>query len=536
MFQLYALILEISRGRSIFYFNPRELDCNWSWLQQHNLTSQPQWVWNRPFPYIQLKEQHNSELFVLACISEEYHKDELLTLLTSLVHLRSVKVLIEVADCQNPCLRSKLSMAQEILFHFPKFNMLNVALYFQFNKDSPTLYSFEAFPRFTLLQHNFTKSEGVQLFPNQMENLRGYTLRVVPETSIPNTIIYTDANGKKFIRGFMWDFIETFAKKINATPKVILPTWPAGRYLDELYALEWTKNGSVDIGLFTSPMNKIYYNSWCIMMPLERPIGIPAIFWHILKADALALLIIALSCYWFLTKVEGSLFPTWKRYWHIFLKLLVLFVICFSQAQLLFLMIFNPRQVPIDSFEALLASDLRIFGVNAEFYLMQNEFRARYATAFRLTNNVSEFFELRNSFNTSFAYSISSIKWSVMETQQRNFQRSVFRYSDLCLHETMPYSILLDEDSPYYEAIKFFSMKIHEAGLFDHWLRYSFYDMVKAGRMHFKDYSISIQPRPLRLHDFRIPCLCFAVGIILCLFLFTVELLRFYIPVFLDSL
>jgi len=269
-------------------------------------------------------------------------------------------------------------------------------------------------------------------------------------------------------------------------------------------------------------------------MPLERPIKISAIFSRILKTDALTLLMIVLSCSWLSSRLKGHQFTMWK--WRISVRLIALLLVSLCQAQLLFLMIFNPREVPINSFDELLASDLRICGVSGEFYLMDGEFRARYAAAFRLTNNVSEFLNLRNNFNTSFAYSITSSKWTVMKTQQRNFQRSVFRYSELCFHETIPYSIILDEDSLYYEEMKLFSIKIQEAGLFEYWLRYSFYDMVKAGRMKLKDYSVSIQPHSLRLQDFQIPCRYFGFGILLALIIFTVELLRFYIKVFLDNI
>jgi len=123
-----------------------------------------------------------------------------------------------------------------------------------------TFYSFEAFPHFTLIQRNFSQLERGQLYPNQIKNIKGYTLRVIIELSEPNAIVYTDARGQTHIRGYMWDFIAAFAKQIGANLKAIYPTWSSGRHLGEIYSLELTKNGSADVGLFMALLNKIYYD------------------------------------------------------------------------------------------------------------------------------------------------------------------------------------------------------------------------------------------------------------------------------------
>ncbi|XP_060647211.1 uncharacterized protein LOC132785234 [Drosophila nasuta] len=549
MLKLYSLIVELAlRTRSIFYYNPSGLECNWRWLQLHNFTNHPQLVWNSALPFVHLNRLFNNELFVLACLDADLARNELTGLLSSLSHLSNSKVLIELVGNKSVELRSKESLVKDILLQFRQKNMLNVVIYFKSTSHPLYLYSYDAFPQFTLRQRDFTKSCGDQLYPRQIENVKGYILRVIHDFSEPNTIIYYDANGKELIRGSLWDFIANFASTIGARLKAIEPTWPHGRHLGDSYMLELTKNNSVDIGLFTAQVDErnsnrfyqysfpILYASWCVMMPLERPIQIPAIFKHILCTGTMAFLIIALICYWLSSL--GSLFrlQRWNRCWRLSPRLLALLFVCLCQAQLMFLLIMHPRQLPIDSFDALLASDLRILGVSSEFYLLDAAFRARYAAAFRLTSNVSEFFELRNSFNTSWAYSITSNKWTMMEAQQENFQRSVFRYSDLCLHESLPYSIILDEDSVYYQALMFYSMRVHEAGLLEKWVRNSFYDMVDAGRMHLTDYSVTIEPQPLRLPDFQIPCRYFGYGIIIALAAFVIELLRFYINVFLENL
>ncbi|KAH8388380.1 hypothetical protein KR093_005154, partial [Drosophila rubida] len=555
MFNLYTLIMDmIIRTNTILYYNPSGLECNWQWFQQHNLTTQPQLVWDTASDFAQLKDLFNSNLFVLACLNMDSVKNELMGLSSSLSHLTNTKMLIELVGNESLEPKIKLSLVTDILMHFLQNHMLNVKVFFKPITRPLILYSYEVFPRFTVLQRHVTRPGGGELYPKQLKNVKGYTLRVIHDFSEPNTIVYYDARGKMLTRGFLWDFIENFASTIGARVKAIEPTWPHGRHLGDFYMIIMTKNGSVDIVIIfiSLSMNSqlkesfffsfyhysypILYASWCIMMPLERPVDIPVIFNHIMRTGTVAFLVIGLSCAWLSSWATRFRFPVWNRYGSLAPKLLALLFFCLCQAQLMFLLILYPRRMPIDSFDALLYSNLRILGINSEFYFLEPEFRARYAAAFRLTNNVSEFFELRNSFNTSWAYSITSNKWIVMATQQQNFQRAIFRYSDLCLHESIPYSIILDEDSVFYEPLKFYSMRVHEAGLFEYWLRYSFYDMVKAGRMHLKDYSVTIMPRPLRLPDFRIPCRCFVFGIILAITMFAVELLQFYIRLFLGNL
>lgn len=276
------------------------------------------------------------------------------------------------------------------------------------------------------------------------------------------------------------------------------------------------------------------------MMPLERPIERKAVFQRVLGIKTLGLLLTILGCFYPLFWLRVSVFPSWVRfYWHCWRltpRLLSLFIFSICLAQLFSLLLLPPQQEPIDSLDSLVASDLRIFTTRPEFYWMDDDFRARYAGAFRLTTNISELYQLRNNFNTSWAYTITSTKWVLINEQQRYFQRPLFRFSDLCLFGYGAYSILLGEESFYYEKLMLFSMRSHQSGLLLYWLRHSFYDMVATGRMRLKDHSVSNQPHALRVQDLQLASQCFWVGVVVSLIIFIIELLRFYIGVFLDHL
>ncbi|XP_017874487.1 PREDICTED: uncharacterized protein LOC108621582 [Drosophila arizonae] len=557
IYQLYALVLQLVDRRSIFYYNPGRLDCDWQrWQQRSNLSGRPQWVWHSQVPFAQLKEQQTSELFVLACLPASFDVPGLAGLSASLNHLRDMPVLIELLDSSAIHQSDKDSLASQVLAYCLKKSMLNVALYFQQDRSHLTLYTFSAFPRFRLIKRNLLHSrlaggEG-ELFPDQLANLGGYTVRIMPVYSEPTSIIHRDANGEQRISGYGWRLIETFAQKIGANISIVLPTWRPGRILTEAYMLEFTRNGSIDFGLLSTQMTQrfksryyqysypIFYGGWCIMLPIERHIDLRVVFMRVLEAKALALLLISLGSCYLLLHVDRMIAPAWLRYCLRSLRItpwiLALLVLCVCQAQLFSLIIMCPMEAPIDSFDALLASNLRIFGLREEFDDLDDEFRARYALAFRLTGNLTKFFQLRNSFNTSWAYPITAIKWVVLKELQSYFQRPVFRYSELCLSQNYPYSILLADESIFRRRLMMFTMRSRSSGLINHWMRHSLIDMVKTDRMKIKDYSTPSHVQPLRLQDLRYVGLCLGVGLLLAATVFVVELLPFYVNVWLDSL
>ncbi|XP_062123424.1 uncharacterized protein LOC133836852 [Drosophila sulfurigaster albostrigata] len=545
LYSLYALVLQAIGNRSIFYFNPAGHECNWSWFQQHNFTDQPQWVWHSWQPYFSLQKNYNNEFWLLACLSEKDYSIELMGLSETLEHLKDVRVIIELTSLKNSS--NMDSLALNILKYFRQENMLNVALYFQNSQLPLTLYSFKVFPKFNMIQRLLSGAT-FELFPKQVTNLNGFELLAMHDYSEPNTILYRDANGKTRLTGFLWHFIKAFGDSLGAKMTPVHPTWPPGRLLSEPHMLEFTRNGSVDFGLLTVQASQNFYQrrgsqysypvfmaSWCIMLPLERPIRRDAMFEHILETKTLALLLITFGCFCLSLGSAVDRFPMW-RCLRLSVRFLGLFVVCLCLAQLFHLMVTRPQLSLIKSFDDLIASGLHVFGLRAEFDILDNDFRARYAAAFRLTSNLSEFFRMRTTLNTSWAYSISSTKWYILEEQQRHFQRPLFRYSDLCLTGSGPDSMLMAEDSIYKEALKHYIMRTQQSGLLLRWLQYSLYDMVEAGRMQLKDHSVPLEMRALGVQDFRqVWGLCGAV-LLLALIVFGIELLWFYVNVCLNHL
>ncbi|EDX03105.1 uncharacterized protein LOC6526188 [Drosophila yakuba] len=549
--ELYGMVVHfLLRGETtlvtLVYYNPAGLDCSWGILWQRNLTAHPQIVWQRSSSYLNLYDRLNSPLLVLACLPMDSSAAmQLETLANSLKHLRTVvRLLIEVAGPDQE------SLARQYLSYCVRQSMLHVELYFRNYRPSLILYTFQAFPSFELVKRRISGGQAVQLFTHKLDNLRGHRLRVMPDLSPPNTFFYRDARGDDQITGYLWDFLATFAGSVNAGLEVVRPSWRAGSASDSSYMLEYSAKGFIDVGLTTTLITKrnlwgihqysypLLISNWCTMLPVEQPLPTSDLFGRIVcPALAILLLLIILAARLLFTHLSCLTRLQNSRPARIVPHLLALLLLTTCSAQLLSLLIYPPYQDRIASFEDLLRGDRKILGIRSEFYDMDEAFRARYAGIFHLIDDPNELIDLRNHFNTTWAYTMPYLKWMVIKIQQRHFSKPVFRWSwDLCFCEFMPTSVVMAPDSIYWEPLKDFTFSVHQAGLMDHWIRKSFYDMVKAGKMSIKDYSKLEILKPLKLGDLEIVWWLSGAFIAVASAVFLMELVYFYINVFLNGL
>ncbi|XP_016966957.1 uncharacterized protein LOC108035765 [Drosophila biarmipes] len=545
--ELYGLVAQFLLGRetTLVYYNPAGLDCSWSVLWQRNLTSHPQIVGQRSYPRPDLYDRFNSGLLVLACLSADSRAaGQLETLASSLRHLRMVPLLMEVAGSDQE------SLASQLLSFCLRQSMLHVELYFRNYNHPLFLYSFRAFPSFELARRRISGGRAVEIFANKLANLQGHRLRVMPDLSPPNTFSYRDARGQSQVAGYLWEFMANFASRINAGLEVVRPNWRAGGAAESSYMLKYTAQGLIDVGLTTTLINTrnlwaihqytypILISRWCTMLPVERPLPTADLFGRILcPALAVILMLVTIFAWLVLRNPSCVLLLGNPRLTLIVPRLLALLLLTTCSAQLLSLLISPPFHERITSFEDLLHGDQKILGIRSEFYDFDGAFRARYAGIFHLIDDPDELYDLRNHFNTTWAYTIAYVKWLVMNTQQRHFCKPVFRFSeDLCFIDFMPTSMVVAPESVYWEALKDFTFVASQAGLQKHWVRKSFYDMVRAGMMHIKDYSELVTLRPLNIADLQLVWRICGAAIVVAFAVFLGELLFFYGNVFLNSL
>ncbi|XP_017046406.1 uncharacterized protein LOC108091621 [Drosophila ficusphila] len=534
----------VPTDNTVFYFNPTGFNCSWEVLQSEFLSQHPQILWNREEKYSEFYRRHSGNVFVMACFSRNFD-NELKLLATSLTRLRSVRVLIEMQEKESSFL------ASQILSLCWQHDMLNVALYFQYWNSPITIFSYLAFPYFTLVRQTLSNESLPSIFTNQLADLRGYQIRVQPDLSPPNSFIYRDKLGKIQFGGFMWRIFDSYAKSLGAGIHILYPSWEKNKLSSSEYMMEFTRNGSSDFGLtstmivykfeerFLDSTYPLFHSNWCAMLPMEKPLSVDTLFKRVLTPGLFYLLILAsLFCYLAVPRIRRYLRITCRgRLFRLASRVIALVMVCATSAQLLSLLIKPPLHSKIETFDDLLASGLKIFGMTREFYFLDGAFRAKYASAFHLTDNVNELMDLRNYFNTSWAYTITSVKWTVIEAQQKHFSHPIFRYSDtMCFDWDSPCSIIIAPESIYRGSFHRYTLMLHQAGLIHYWMTHSYYDMVKAGRMILKDYSQTIPMDALSPEDLGTYWGILAIGLSSSIAVFTIELLLFYTNVFLNSL
>ncbi|KAI8033551.1 uncharacterized protein LOC128265454 [Drosophila gunungcola] len=541
---LYGLLVQflLKGAPTLVYYNPEGLDCSWNLLWQRNLTTQPQIVWQRSHENSTLNFRFNGDIIMLACLAEgSSGATHLENLAGSLSHLRSVRLLIEVVAFSQDILASQL------LSICLRASLLYVELYFQNSNHSPILYTYQAFPKFELVKRTISGAKGIELFANKLSNLQGHRLRVMPDLSPPNTFDYRDASGEQRVAGYLWDFMATFAGRKNASLEVIRPQWQAGGAPESAYMQEYAANGSIDVGLTTAGITKrnfgaihqytypILITSWCTMLPVERHLQTVDLFDRILCPALAVILIVTILVSWLLLRHLSYLKSL--RLARIVLRLLALLLMTTCSAQLLSLLISPPYQERITSFDDMLDGDLRILAVRGEFYDFDGSFRARYAGLFHLTDDPEEFYYLRNHFNTTWAYTVPFTKWLVINYQQQHFAKPLFRLAkDLCFLEFIPTSIVVAPYSIYWESLKDFTLAVEQSGLVTHWIRKSFNDLVKAGKMSIKDYSQLVELKSLDIGDLELAWRICGAAVLAAIAIFLMEFIFFYVNAFLNNL
>ncbi|KAH8278679.1 hypothetical protein KR018_006855 [Drosophila ironensis] len=543
---LYGLVQQflVPADSTVFYFNTNDKLCNGELFLPSNNTGNPQIIWRRDEPYPALYHRHGCNIFAVVCLAGNSFKEELQHLASSLTRLRSVRMLIEV-DGEESSWR-----ATQILQLCQQYSMLNVVMYFQRWSNHLSIYSYQAFPHFQLVKQPVSRDQPPDIFPNQLKDLKGYKLRAQPDLSPPNTFRFRGQHGEK-VAGFLWQYIVSFAENLNAQVEVVYPIFPRRKVGANEYMLEFTRNGSTDFGLTTTmivykheerPSDYSYpimFSSWCTLLPTERPLGTATLFEHVLVLDAAAILLIGyLLMFLAIPQLIKCLGINCRdRTMRLAIRLFTLILLSACSAQLLSLLIYPPQMPWIRSFDDLVASGLKIFGMRGEFYFLEGGFRAKYASVFHLTEDPNQLYDNRNYFNTSWAYTITSIKWMVIQAQQRYFARPVFRLSeDLCFQWNSPCGLLIAPESAFRERLMHFSLNVDQAGLLGRWITQSFYDMVRAGRMTIKDYSQSRPMRALGLQDLRVCWRICGISLLIAGIVFAIELLLFYTNVFLNSL
>ncbi|KAH8417569.1 hypothetical protein KR222_001956, partial [Zaprionus bogoriensis] len=422
-----------------------------------------------------------------------------------------------------------------------KNNLLNVIAIFDNFELTNTFYSYTHFPNFKLEEQIFEQDTTV--FPNRLRNLHGYRLPVAIGGSSPRIIGYYDKRGKTVYKGTVGHFMEVFQQKYNCHFIEPFPANPLA-FAPATRVQKYVRNGSVDISMaitfpsipvrgYSYPIEQM---NWCLMLPVEPDIPQSEYYIKVFELQAflltLAVLVIisltlttALKRFGYLVQwheyllhdncLRGALGQSFYEVFRapllvrgIYLQICVLGFLLTAWYNSYFSAYVTsaPKELPYRNYDELMASKLKVVAWEPEHEELVGRIKGfdKYKSMFYLEPDFGKYIAMRDSFNTEYGYMMTTIKWIVINAQQKVFSKPLFRLrTDLCFFNTVPFVFPVHENSIYMESINSLILDLSDMGLIAHWTSSCFSELVESGELNFADLSPRREFRAMELQDLQ---------------------------------
>ncbi|XP_037707452.1 uncharacterized protein LOC119545715 [Drosophila subpulchrella] len=526
--------------RTLLYYRLSSCDC---WFEEvlGSTDNSTTLLWNdRTYPHY-LRHRQDMDILAVACLRFAHYNEVLLSLSLMLDQILSVPVVLQLCKEEDPIEEQK--SAWLLLKRSQELKMPNVLLLSWNFFTSRAFYAFDLFPKLKVTKLIY---QGIlTLFPYKLGNLQGHPIRTLPDNSQPHTIVRKMENGSFDISGPIWQFLIEFAQHINGSLQ--LPMEPvSAKTLRYVQVQDLVRNQTLDIAASLRPYSHVQRSNnhifgyplmvgnWCVMLPTERVITSHEAWIRLMESPWIWLFLLCLYILhtWLIHRIRVS-YPTI----HLIKPLAFLAIICFLQAQLSAYFI-RPQQFShITNMDEVVQAGLKIRGMRGEFMEYPIDMKSRYASTFLLHDFFFDLIKYRDSFNTSYGYTMTSIKWNLYKEAQRNFRRPLFRYSqDICIQKLSLFSLIMQSNCLYRYQIKQFLHRLHEAGLIRLWYRRSYDVMVKIGHFPYGDFNTSHQTHAIRWSEWLYVLAVFGIGLLFSTVVFVIELTVHYVNVYLQNL
>ncbi|XP_017015541.3 uncharacterized protein Ir94f [Drosophila takahashii] len=525
--RLWTHLREEIRFRTLLYYRLSSCDCWFEGILETSNSTNLLWD-DRTYPHY-LRHRQDMDVLAVACLSFSEYNEVLIALSLMLDQIRSMPVVLQLCGQEDPIQEQK--SAWILLNRVRELKMPNVLLLSWNFLSSRTFYAFDFFPEFKVTRQIY--QSWLTLFPYKLGNLQGHPILTLPDNSQPHTIVQKDSNGSLVISGAVWRFMQEFVQYINGSLQLPMDPVP-GRTLRYAEVLDLVRNQTLDIAASLRPYRHVQRSNqhiygypmmvgnWCLMLPTESVLSSHEALSRLMESPWiwLLLLILYIGHTWLTQKMDLK-YPLI----HLLKPLTFLALLCLLQAQLSAYFI-GPQQVNhITSMQQVQDSGLKIRGMRGEFMEYPIDMRSRYASSFLLHDLFFDLTKYRDSFNTSYGYTVTSVKWQLYKEAQRQFRRPLFRYSeDICVQKLSLFSLILQSNCLYRYQLKEFITRLYETGLIRLWYRRSYYVMVKTGSFHIGDIPTSHQAQTIRWSEWQYVVGVFGMGLLFSTTVFVIEL------------
>lgn len=454
----------------------------------------------------------------------------------------------------------KYEHVSKILLVFYKRNFVHVIA---ICLEHQHLYSFELFPKFLLRTVPINK-----IFENKVKNINQHPIKFscLPK-SIPKCISTFDQKTARYkFGGYITNIIRNFAYFVNGSfqPSIYIDDAAEDAALlsadvdfmthipvlvpSEIIRLQRISDTlEVIDGIVIVPVPKrINVKYYCVKpFTLSMWIGLAVAIVYFTSVISFTVFVLTgkLDLSYYFGKVIRSLVNqpfsfglfkkvTWFPVHYLLLQLFGFIVCTWYLAILGSFMTADLYERPIDSYEELEKTDLKIlYNKDAEwlFNYMHGDIR-NYLHLFEATNP-KDFIKKINGFDQSYAYPITTDHWRNYFMPQMQFYSNIrFRISKMIIG-SVHLNLNFNSDSIYKERVNRFLQLIKDTGLYKHWSEQVFLEnmRLKVYEEHFHLKHLEQRSNALGLNYFQLIFMGWILGVSIAMASFIVEILRSFL-------
>ncbi|XP_067633301.1 uncharacterized protein [Eurosta solidaginis] len=479
------------------------------------------------------------DLFMIVClprILETEHLDKMVFCLGRKRDSRILFIWNHAYTKHNKTIEAqeKLDQQQLELFEYcERKRLINVISIYRDYEIDGHFYTFSYFPEIHLQRKTLG---GEYCFPDRVKDIKGASIRVIPDQLEPWSMAWYDQNGRLRVGGYITKILEAFVRRVNGTITYPIPIKPNDS-LSVLVWLPYLRNDSVDIvaGIAPPSLYSLGHDVTSVLQPVDWNIMLPfqtmpdsELILYLINSIVGASVLILLIVFSVVFALEGLI---WRRRFQrdpncpahsfqlfiwIFINVVLRNVIGLPTSlqiratahfitRFLYVLLFlcgifmstlisatlnsyltsplvNPRKI---NFQELIRSGIYVKTSQFEYDILYNYVSAEDLPKIKkILIPIESFAELRDQHTNSdsrYGFTILSTSWDVIDRYQSYLPKPLYYVTeDLSFAKSLPMSIPIQEYSIYKEALSNMIDSVHSSGLTQLWTSQAYDDMMAA--------------------------------------------------------
>uniref|UniRef100_A0A1I8P068 Uncharacterized protein n=1 Tax=Stomoxys calcitrans TaxID=35570 RepID=A0A1I8P068_STOCA len=519
-------------------------------------------VTNREATFI-YKQKFNAEILVTTIMMTTMDLEVMETMAHILEYMRQTRILTLAIDVQM-----EDSFKNQLLESCKSFNITNNVLHIinSNGKDKGKFFILKPYPRYHW--HSSGEQQGTKNFlyyPQHWRNMHKKTLLTFADQSNTRVMYFKDPQGNLKMNGICGRLVMLFAEHYNASLQMAFPLSLTQPPHFTVILETMIKPNLLDIPMvpytaiagdyWINSSDVFEYDQGLIMVPCAQLRTLSEVydailtdeyFWgYLITGTTLLSFVHSLIDY-----VLDEIFPRSRIFFseRIFPGLLgqPFVARCTKRHSLkiLYLLLFIAGL----NFNCLFSAEVRSLFTSPGFYpeirtlddlsrspykLLLHEVEAKYIMpeiklnedSIATTQNLTYLYRLRQELNLTYSYYCSLLGWKSIERKQEIIGKKVFcTYENLTVIPSILWSMPLQHNSPYKEALNYLIHLVHDFGLAQAWFASTFSDLLKLQENNIKHTVREPQTKSLSVENMQWIWILMAGGLLNSGLVFLLEL------------